>query len=127
MTKLKKRSIFSSHQIRSISKFAKTFITGMLEGDYFVSILKILYVNVISPHITLALHSIMTKLKKRSIFSSGHIRSISKFAKIFLTRMLEGDYYGLYFVNILCEYDLPTYYPNFTFNNVKVQKKIYIL
>ena len=52
-----------------------------------------------------------------------NLQSISKFAKIFLTRMLEGDYYGFYFVNILCEYDLPTYYPSFTFNNVKVKKK----
>ena len=41
--------------------------------------------------------------------------------------MLEGDYYGFYFVNILCEYDLPTYYPSFTFIDVKVQKKINIL
>ena len=37
--------------------------------------------------------------------------------------MLEGDYYGFYFVNILCEYDLPTYSPSFTLNNDKVKKR----
>ena len=64
----------------------------MLEGDYYGSILKIFYVNVISPHITLALHSIMTKLKKRSIFSIDLVRSISKFAKIFLTTLQDRFY-----------------------------------
>ena len=83
--------------------------------------------NVISSHISLALHSIMSKLKNGSIFSSDHIRSISKFAKIFITRMLEGDYYGFYLKNILCECDLPTYYPSFTLNNDQVRKYISIV
>ena len=41
--------------------------------------------------------------------------------------MFEGDYYGVYFENILCECDLPTYYPSFTFNNDKVKKMINIV
>ena len=41
--------------------------------------------------------------------------------------MWEGDYYGFYFVNILCECDFPTYSPSFTFNNDKVKKKIIIV
>ena len=61
--------------------------------------------NVISSHISLALHSIMSKLKNGSIFSSDHIRSISKLAKIFITRMLEGDYFGsileIFYVNVI--------------------------
>ena len=41
--------------------------------------------------------------------------------------MLKGDYYEFYFENILCEWDLPTYYPRFTLNNDKVKKKINIV
>ena len=41
--------------------------------------------------------------------------------------MLEGDYYGFYFKNILCECDLPTYYPSFTLNNDQVRENINIV
>ena len=66
----------------------------MLEGDYY----GFYFVNILCeydlPHITLDLHSLMSKYKKRSIFSSDHFRSISKFAKIFITKIFEGDYFG---------------------------------
>ena len=47
--------------------------------------------------------------------------------KIVFTRMSEGHYFGVDFVNILCECDLPTYYPKFTLNNDKVKKNINIV
>ena len=47
--------------------------------------------------------------------------------KIFITRMLKGDYYEFYFENILCVCDLPRYYPKSTLNNDKVGKNINIV
>ena len=47
--------------------------------------------------------------------------------KIFITRMLEGDYFVFYFENIFCVCDLPTYFPKSTLNNDKVIKNINIV
>ena len=46
--------------------------------------------------------------------------------KVF-TRTFESDYSGVYFVNILCVYGLPTYYPKPTLNNDKVRRNINIV
>ena len=47
--------------------------------------------------------------------------------KKLFTRTFESDYYGVYFVNILCVCDLPTYYTKSPLIIYKVRKNINIV
>ena len=47
--------------------------------------------------------------------------------KMVFTRMSEVNYFGIYFVNIICVCDLPTYCPKSTLNTYKVRKNIYVV
>ena len=47
--------------------------------------------------------------------------------KMVFTRTSEVNYFGIYFVNIICVCDLLTYCPKSTLNTYKVRKNIYVV